>query len=191
MTDNTVNESWRSYSASLINSDVLTECQAKYQQLSRESNVNKFGDPEDPCLRLKNKNRKFKTITREIYIDNQKHDIRLTKAAISFINKYQCYPNVDNYCISHLCGNKLCIQANHMIIESQSNNGKRCKCHNYINAFIAKYQIDHKYGIHDGLTCKLFVDYVTNKYNQFDSDMPDHTCAHDNNYKCFISFRQI
>ena len=190
MNNNRRNESWRRYSTSLVNSNVLEECQEIYQQLSRESNINKFGDPEDPCLRLKNKNRKFKTITREITIDNQKHDIRLTKAAISFINEYQCYPT-NNYCISHLCGNTLCIQANHMIIESQSNNGKRYKCHNYINAFIAKYQIDHKYGIHQGLACKLFVEYVRNKYNQYDSDMPHHTCEHDNNYKCFISFRQI
>jgi len=190
-------ETWRQYSVDLSGLPIVTECENLYQDLSKDSKINKFGEPNDPCLRLKNKNRKFKTITRKISIDNETRFIKLTKSSISFINKYKCYPDniIDEsnnwYCISHLCGNKLCIQANHMIIETQKNNVQRWKCHNYINAFINKYQIDHKLGIHDGLACKLFVDYVRNKYNQYDSDMPIHYCSHDNNYNCFISFRKL
>ena len=203
MSSSNRNQPWRGLSIDLSSSSIVRDCNTKYQQISQDCRINKFGDRDDPCLRLKNKDRKFKTVTHKIQINEKIHHIKLNKAAISFINAYNCYPNNINdpnpnnpiYCISHLCGNKKCIQASHMIIESQPDNGKRWKCHNYINLFINKYQVGYKPYIHNGSSCKLSVNYVRSFYNQYDLDdtpaIHNCSCGIGNNYKCFISFRQL
>ena len=154
--------------------------------------MDKFGESTDPCLRLKHKTRDFKTDTQKLKIGNRVLDIKLTKSAMSFIHKYEWYPDNVNHdqriCLSHICGNTSCIQASHMIIEPQSINGERYKCHNHILKFIQKYKNKKKHDIKSG---KLTVHYVNSKLRKYKSDISPHVCSHKSTYACFISYRPL
>ena len=183
---------YEKYGVKITDTKIKTVCSTNYHQFAQEYLLDKFGESTDPCLRLKHKTRDFDTDTQKLKIGNRVLDIKLTKSAMSFIHKYEWYPdNVNNderICLSHICGNNSCIQASHMIIEPQSINGQRYGCHNHILRFIQKYKNKKKHAIKSG---KLTVHYVNTKLRQFKSDIKPHVCSHKNTYACFINYRQL
>ena len=134
-------------------------------------NIYKYGiNMKYPCIRMKKSKIFLNKIT--------KYPSTIRPHQIIFIinNGYIGNKN-NNMQISHICGNKLCIQYKHMCIENKKKNLQRKICHNKIKKYEKKYRNNKNIKT----IGKLFIsDIINDKYQ----------CPHKHN-KCFINYGKI
>ena len=123
-----------------------------------------------PCIRMK----KSKIFLNEI----TKHPSTIRPYQIIYLIHTGHISNKNNNTeISHICGNKLCIEPTHMCIENKKKNLQRKTCHSKIKKYVKKYRNNKNIK-----TCAtLFMsDIINNKYQ----------CPHKPN-ACFINYGKI
>ena len=129
---------------------------------------------------------------------------------IAYAHKHKKLLNYKNYpklCISHLCGNaysksrkgarlktmynrgdekSLCINWEHLVIESIKDNSKRRICHSYIRKFYTDFYKIPSVSVKGKLTIDVIKDRLQNAdINDYNTDI---VCCHSNNKKCFICY---
>ena len=115
---------------------------------------------------------------------------KLNPCKLGFINHYQCLIDQqvdqnDVLTISHICGKHSCINGKHMRIETQSNNVKRCICHNKLIQFERKYRKNKQINTKG----KLLIEHIMNAKNLNEGDEEYYQCTHDP--VCFMIFGKL
>ena len=184
---------------------------SKYKQLSdSERNkintlygkikYNQFGE----CMRIKHKKRypKKKKIfgkTKSLYHYTVAYAYKYKK-----LLNYEEYPNL---CISHVCGNayskarkggklktmnkrgdekSLCMNYNHLVIESTKENDDRRNCHSFIRKFYSHFYSDTSVSVKGKLTVDVIKRRLQSKgITDYDTNI---NCSHRNRRKCFIYY---
>lgn len=145
-----------------------------------------YGDEEYPCCwRINNTQEKNKV--HHFSINGKGKTLNVCQ--LGFVRAHKCYTkqppdrhnyntryrNKNNLTISHICGNSLCINGNHMKIEPQSINSERFKHHNKLKTLERKCRrnnnIKTKY-------MKLTGEYFINQLNLDESDENYFHCTH-------------
>jgi len=115
---------------------------------------------------------------------------RLNPCKLGFVQYYQCVidQTVDQnnvLTISHVCGNKLCINGRHMRIETQSINVKRTTCHNKLIQFESEFRKNNSINTKGKLIIENIM--IAKGLNQGDNNY--FKCTH--NPVCFIMSGRI
>lgn len=110
---------------------------------------------------------------------------KLHPCKLGFVKYYHCVidqtfdPN-NKLTISHICGKRLCINGKHMRIETQSDNNKRCTCHNKLIQFEYEFRKDNTINTKG----KLIVENIMTAKGLSEGDDNYYKCIHDP--ICFI-----
>ena len=140
----------------------------KYQTLKRH--IDKYGDRWNLCIRYKGPKKP------KSYQIGDKSE-KLPPYKIAWVSKFKYLPkrtkDYPDLCISHICGRQSCINTSHMMIEPQSINSERFKCHEYITNFLDKYS--NKIKVKRG---QITVEYVNVKYEKIDKNKIERKCTH-------------
>ena len=105
---------------------------------------------------------------------------KLNPCKLGFVQHYQCVidQTVDQnniLTISHVCGNKLCINGRHMRIESQSINTNRTICHNKLIQFETEFRKNNAVNTKG----KLIVENIMTAKGLNQGDDNYYICNHD------------
>ena len=158
----------------------------RIKKLYNELDFVQYGSRQDPCLRVR-KMKKYQKM-------NGKN---LNHYRISYFHETNKFVIGSNNVISHVCGNatkrkhptkrakqiSLCMNVDHMRIETNSQNRNRAKCHNFIRDYEQKYRLRPKDGYR--IIGKLTVDDINEITNDNSFECK---CQGD---KCFINYGKI
>ena len=117
-----------------------------YEILKR--NAVRIGSDEDQCLHLQ---RTTKVTVSVVTRGSRPQQFRHLPYKLAYLKRNETNP-IDGTEISHLCGDVLCINPNHMIAENHRRNAERYYCHKDIKEWI-KQQRHCPRGKHTFRTC--------------------------------------